>query len=90
MQGANSLSVVQWWVVGGIKFAKIWAVRAADGNEKLAIRRQDDSGFALWDWGCEGLGKGLTRLYGPPGGSNAPPHRQAVPLTTIPLSPSRS
>ncbi len=23
----------------------------ADGNETLATRREDDSGFALWGWG---------------------------------------
>ncbi len=33
---------------------------------------------------------GLTRLYGPPRASNAPPPRQAVPVIAVPLSPSRS
>ncbi len=32
----------------------------------------------MWGWGCEGLGRGLTRLYGPPGASNAPPRPQAA------------
>ncbi len=37
--------------------------------------------------GVEGLGKGLTRLYGLPRASNAPSRRRAVPLTAIPQPP---
>ena len=40
--------------------------------------------------GAQGLGKDETRLYGPPGASDAPPRPRAVPLIAIPQSPSRS
>jgi len=34
--------------------------RLADGNDTLATRRQDDSGFALWGRGRDGARAGLN------------------------------